>query len=281
MTKAVTPSINKPVGLHSVRQNEPFEFCIADAFLPQDHSLEFLLDTTAPAWLKITPKSGVIVGDTPKVKTEHSYEISVSATNLAGSVSQSFTLQVICSDVVETMAHRPELIHSLNKEKYGFSHLHPYTPSLLEYIYYLYQLPEFREQFDKALQQQALQHHIKVAAKHFNYAAFHDLVKQLCPDIEAILQEHLTQDNILLHERMSNEELRNLFRQGSQQQGVIPIPVWNHFGIPDLYNWPNENVLNNVLDSAADAVSQLKEQADKKENLQRRLELKLKPKNVP
>jgi hypothetical protein len=132
-TSAIRPHIISSLQCYEVEEQKVFKFSIRSAFWPQDNSLYYQLTSSTPSWINIDSSKGIIYGIAPKVQVNHPYKITVVVGNEMGSVTQSFILKVLCIDVIEMMSHT--LTYSLNKQKYGYHHIHPYTPDLLEYIF--------------------------------------------------------------------------------------------------------------------------------------------------
>jgi hypothetical protein len=275
-TPLTKPSLIGSNHYYEVLQGAPFSLALYETFYPQDGSLHFRLIDNKLGWLHIDSGKGILYGIAPTLTHDKTFQVTIAANNTEGTVSSSFTLKVKTTDVVETMPGSLELILSLRQEEYGLSHLHPYTPSLLEYVFVYFNLPQFREKFLKSLHEAAKQQHLTLAEP-IEAKDFINLLKTINKDAEKILLEKYLieheQDKILTIERLNHWQLRNLFLQGSQPQGVHAIPVWNHWGYPDLHNWTDGGIISNVLDSAADALRRIKSL-----NQQETEHLNLKPK---
>lgn len=273
MTRPTTcPQIIHDVQNYAVVQEKPFSIDISVLFKPEDGTLNFFLKEHSLTWLHMDQHRGVLYGVAPKVSYNKRFKFTITASNEMGYVTKSFILIVVDADIIETMPQTLELILSMRKQDYGYSHLHPYTPSLLEYLYHFFKQPEYLEGFVKSVQHAAAQYEIKVSDK-MSFQEFEKVMKAINHDIENVLKQTLIQDKILTEESLNNEELENLFREGSQIPGSITIPIWNYCGNPNLYNWPHWQVFSNVLHAAADAVRYLREQ-----NIQQSNTPELKPK---
>ncbi len=260
MSQATTcPGIIHDVQNYSVVQEKAFNINIAILFKPDDGTLNFYIKEKSLSWLHLEQHLGVLHGIAPRVPYNKRFKFTITASNEMGSVTKSFILIVVDTEVVETMPQTLELILSMRNQEYGYRHLHPYTPSLIEYIYFYFHQPEYSQAFIKSVHIAAEQYGIKCSDKVTCYE-FENLLKKINPDLEQQLRKTLEQDHILTKETLNNEQLQNLFRLGDQQPGSITIPVWNHCAYPDLFNWPEWQILSNVIHAGARAVRRLKAQ---------------------
>lgn len=263
MSRATTcPQIIHDVQNYKIVRERSFSIPIAEIFSPHDGTLKFYLKNAALPWLHLDQNKGILYGIAPKVPYTKYFKFTLTASNEMGFVTKSFILIVVDTEVVETMPQTLELILSLRKHDYGYIHLHPYTPTLLEYIYYFYQQPEYLQNFIDSVHEAAQKNGLVISDK-VSFHEFDSVLKSINPEIEKALLQLMEEDRLLTEETLNNEELQNLFREGSQPQGAITIPVWNYCGNPSLFNWPEWQVFSNVLHAAADAVRHLRD-----ENLQ-------------
>lgn len=246
MQAIVAPKIIGKVKNFTVVPNKQFDIDLTQYFEPQDGSLHYVITHGKPTWLMLDKKSGQMSGIPPMVHGDVRYSLTVMVSNNYGYVMQRFFLSVVSTDVIDNMANVLELIYSLRKQKYGLSHLHPYTPSLLEYLYTFYDCPELREAFINSLKAQAMAAHIKVPEK-VGFKEFYEITHKLNPSIDHDLQQRLQPDSIIFKEAMNLVDFRRLFRQGSQPLGAHAIPDWNHQGAPELHNWSSiDTILSGV-----------------------------------
>lgn len=246
MSAIIPPRITGKISNFTVMPNKPFNIDLAQYFEPQDGSLHYMIARGKPTWLELDKASGQISGIPPMVHGDVRYSLTVMVSNQYGYVTQRFFLSVVSTDVVDNMANVLELIYNLRKHKYGISHLHPYTPSLLEYLYAFYDSPELREAFINSLRAQAAAAHINVPEK-IGFKEFYDIAHKLNPSIDHDLQQRLQPDSIIFKEAVNLVDFRRLFRQGSQPLGAHAIPDWNHQGAPELHNWSSiDTILSGI-----------------------------------
>lgn len=275
----------------TVMEKAPFSFEVDQAFLPQDHSLHFTFASKAPEWLHLSAKTGKILGIAPKVRQNKLIRLAIVASNQVGAAKLNCILRIKSTDVTQTIIPTLQLAHNLRQERYGFSHIHPYTPDLLEYIYTLYQLPNYKKDFAAALDKQ-LQRINESVPIHMTYHEFKEKALKLNPNLEENLQHRLSVTISSLEQRMQqephfrkqymrqvmemialaeeqiqHEQLINLFRQGSQEMGVIPVPIFNYLSAPGLYNWRDWEIVDNLLAIAAHAVARITAENKKKQTL--------------
>ena len=80
---------------------------------------------------------------------------------------------------------------------------------------------------------------------------------------------------------MRNDDMRNMFRQGSQPQGVYPREIWNYLGAPSLHNWSHmKTVLHESVEKIVEGFELAHEKELHKHNLNTP-ELTLHPKDWP
>lgn len=263
MSQATTcPQIVHDVQNYKIIQEKSFSVKIFELFSPRDGTLKFYLKKPVIPWLHMDENQGILYGIAPKVPYTKLFKFTLTACNEMGFVTKSFILIVIDTDVVETMPQTLEFILSMRTQDYGYSHLHPYTPSLLEMLYHFYQFPQYQEGFRKSVHKTAKERGVKISEK-VTFHEFESLIKSINPDIEKILQDVLDQDHALTEMALNNEDLQNLLREGAQFPGSITFPIWNHCGIASFSNWPEWRSISNVLHSAADSLRKLREENDR------------------
>ena len=303
MSFPIAPKIEKALETIKIYHKKSFSFLIRDGFSPHDGSLHFeLTHTNATPWLHIDSELGEVYGICPQYESDKFFKLTIYAINYSGSVSQSFILHIVCTDIEAEVTQTLEHILSARKEKYGFSHIHPYTPSLLEYLFLFYQNPDMVAAFENSLREQAKLRDIHLKTP-LTFQEFRNLVKLLNSNFENHLLQHLLQriaaweqelnlhpetnpelqakileTKALLTETMSNEQLENMVRQGSQELGVIAIPVFNYMGAIDQYNWTDWETIDNVLDAASHAIARAREENKHRDHLT--LSMKLKPEGM-
>lgn len=269
MSRATTcPQIIHDVQNYKIVQERSFSIPIGEIFSPHDGTLKFYLKSAALPWLHLDHNNGILYGIAPKVPYNKYFKFTLTASNEMGFVTKSFILIVIDTEVVETMPQTLELILSLRKHDYGYIHLQPYTPTLLEYLYYFYQQPEFLQSFNKSVHEAAHEKGLVISDK-VSFHEFDSVLKAINPDIEKALLQLMEEDKLLTEETLNNQELQNLFREGSQSPGAITIPIWNYCGNPNLFNWPEWQVFMNVMHAAAHAVRHLREENLQQQNMYR------------
>lgn len=276
---------------YTVVEKAPFGFDIGQVFLPQDRSLRFEFVGKSPEWLHLSPTTGKMLGIAPKVSQNKLMRLAIMASNQLGAAKLNCILKIKTSDVVQAIIPALQLAHNLRQERYGFSHIHPYTPDLLEYIYTLYQLPDYKKKFAAALNKQLRRINESIPIS-MTYHEFKEKALKLNPNLEENLQHRLS-NNIssleqrmqqephfrkqymrqvmemiaLAEEQMAHEQLINLFRQGSQEMGIIPVPIFNYLSAPGLYNWRDWEIVDNLLAIAAHAVARITAENKKKQTL--------------
>lgn len=260
MSRATScPCIVHDVQSYTIVQHRTFSIKISELFEPKDGSLEFYLKATAPDWLKIDRYKGILYGVGPTVPYNKSFKVTLTALNEMGHVTKSFIIVVLDTDVVETMPHTLENILSMRKQDYGYSHLALHTPPLSEYLYEFFEQEKYQKEFERSVFEAAKEKGIELAHDKVTYHDFKSVMDAINPEFEDVLRNYVGEDNALTMAELNNHQLRNLIREGSQPTGVIAVPVWNHFGSPDLHNWSNINPLSNVLDAASDAVNKFEQ----------------------
>ncbi|MGE3919793.1 MAG: hypothetical protein AB7F64_02410 [Gammaproteobacteria bacterium] len=272
MSKA--PKVIKTVEFLPINSNQDFSIPLAEFFEPQDESLSFHFSSGHPEWLRIDRETGHLHGHAPHTKSDQIFEIFIKVSNYLGVIHQSFTIKLLCIDTAEEDETKLVNILSKRKEKY-ISHLYTYIPDLLEYVLTFYQVPELIEKLYFSLVPLAEDLNLPLD-KDVPYEQFKDIVTKLNPDIEDQLRS--IADESLTKEKLDHEQLQNLFRQGSQQTGVITIPTWNYQGGVVQYNWSH---FKTILESAAVRVAQL--HVYEEQNIQRNSPVmpQLKPKGHP
>ena len=255
MSRATScPAIIHDVQSYTIVQHRTFSIKIAELFEPKDGTLEFYLKDTAPDWLNMDKHVGILYGVGPTVPYNKRFKVTLTALNEMGHVTKSFIIVVLDTDVVETIHHTLENILSLRKQDYGYSHLALYTRPLSEYLYTFLEQEQYQKEFERSVHDAAKAKGIELAHEKISYHDFKSVMEAINPDFEDALKAYAGKDNSIIMLKLNNHQLRNLFRQGSQPTGTVAIPVWNHFGSPDLHNWPDFNPISNVLDAASDAV---------------------------
>jgi hypothetical protein len=244
------PCLAKAMKIHYVYSGEPFQFSVKDEFIPKDGSLRFFLIHPL-SWLVIPPETAVFAGVAPVLKNDHQFIVGLKAENDHGKKEAGVCIHVICDLAV---FNRLKIKLSLNdrpnkKEKVVFQ-----VYELLEYIFNYYEHSISHQEFQRFLQEQAEKSHLPVEGI-LAYEAFKEIVCKLNPDVEKKLKEALGSDDFLLHAELSESEFRNLFREGAQPQGAIPIPVWNYLAMAEYVMF---SPVLSVLKSAAHHVVEIK-----------------------
>jgi hypothetical protein len=269
------PHIRSAIELCEIKENSKFSINISEAFSPQDGSLKFSLVATKPEWLHIEKMTGILYGEAPSVTYDKVYKTTVMASNHFGYAAQSVVLKILSSNVVESMLPTLTLALNLRQERYGFSHIHPYTPSLLEYIYTIYQMPQYKKLFFESMQKQAKKINIQLT-HHPSFEEFHHIVTQLNPQIENYLTQRLTDNVILFRETVSFEELQNLYRLGFKIEEITPMPLWEYLNVIEQNNkeW---QIIDNIFSITAQALLNLRQEEQVSRYIPR---LQLKPKDI-
>jgi hypothetical protein len=248
------PRILRIIATKIVRRGKFFRFSVRKTFEPQTSSMQYELVGEIPKWLNIDTRSGIVSGKAPMVLHDQQYLVMVSASNETGSIQQRFSIKVVCTDIVEEMAHRLMEMLSLSHQLYPFPDENPNKPSLLAYIYEYFVNSDEKNVFLQLLQEHAEKLGIVLSAE-LSFRDFKKIVTALSANIEQILLTAIDANLLQTLAELDNVDFHRLFRQGSQPLGAIAIPVWNYLAAPDRYNF---SAVGNVLDSAAEAVSKLR-----------------------
>ena len=248
------PRVEKLLKTRVVRSQKIFRFSIKKGFSPKDGSLRYSLIKKPPNWIIINPKKGIISGMAPKVLNDRKFLITIKAENEHGpAVTQQFFIKVVLADVIDEIANRLMLILNLRKEK-RFSDLHAHERTMLEYLYEVLMASDDRATFIDEMEKKAEKHGINIDEEP-SLEDFIAVAEAVNPNIEQHIREELGNDHVLTNVELNNVEMTRLFRQGSQQLGMVSRPIWNYFAAIDRHNWSS---VVTVLDAAAEAVIKLR-----------------------
>ncbi|MGE3919791.1 MAG: putative Ig domain-containing protein [Gammaproteobacteria bacterium] len=253
---AESPKIIKPIHSITIKCNSKFSVPLSHYFAPDDDSLAYYFSAQHPSWMHIDDDTGELYGKTSFMHADHVHKISVTAKNEAGAATQSFTVKVDIEPELEegdesTRNVDPNLLRYLEERR--LSELEDSKESvheLLEYIFEFYKVNAGNEQLQKSLQQLATDLNLPLD-KDVTYKQFKDIVTTANPGIEKLLQKTFATNQALTQTALNRDNFMNAVRQGSQQLGSHPIPVWNYMGAADRVNL---SIVGNVLDAAGDAV---------------------------
>ncbi len=253
MQQPLKPQVKRLIKTQHFRAKRVFRMATQDAFAPLDGSLNFSLIQDPPTWITIDRKTGVIAGVAPSLSRSRKYLLTLEVENDYGIVTQSFFIKILAADFIEDFSERLQFILSLKNRK-RFADLHAIPHGMLEYLYSVLMHCEDRENFIKLLHENAEKKHILVSDEP-TYEEFAEVATAYHHDIEQTIRQQISDEHLLHHAELTNNELHNLFRQGSQPLGMISRPIWNYLAAPDRHNWSS---VSTVLDAAAEAVFKLR-----------------------
>lgn len=248
------PQIGEQLASRMVRQKQPVCLNVQKGFIPREGDVQYELVGNQPSWLMLDATTGVLTGLSPAVQRKQQFLVTLRAFNPQGEAIQRFFIDVVSEEFFESY-HRCLLELTLRKQIYfPFDH-HSLSHDLLEYIFEYFNQSDALDFFD-LLHEKAEDLGLEVKEK-ADYADFKKVVNELNPDVdmEQQLRENYGKLDPLIFAELSNKDFRNLFRQGGQPQGAIPIAIWNYLSAPDQHVW---SAMHNVLDSAAEQVYELK-----------------------
>ncbi|GEM_PF-4959697 len=273
------PTLVKPIKSCAMKQSTLVRLDVHEHFSGGDLPLAFSLVGVTPRWLVIGANTGVILGETPKVAHNVQYLVSVRASNDEGEVVEHFLLKVSAESFMTSMTSAV-LNLSRNKSKYGNLDHHFSAHEVLQYLYEYYKASKEWELFSGLIREEASIMNIKVSNK-ISYQEFRKVVLTKNPSIETHIRKQLGNDHLLIEAEMRNDDMRNMFRQGSQPQGVYPREIWNYLGAPSLHNWSHmKTVLHESVEKIVEGFELAHEKELHKHNLNTP-ELTLHPKDWP
>lgn len=247
MSRTTTcPQIIHDVQNYSIVQEKPFSIDISVLFKPDDGTLRFYLKNTSLPWLHLDQYTGVLRGIAPKVPYNKSFKFSLVASNEMGFVTKSFIITVIDTEITENMVQTLELILSKRRQYYGYHHLHPYTPSLLEHLYHFFKQPKYCRQFIHSIQIAASNLAMKISDE-VTYQEFASVLTEINPNLEHQLKEALNPDKIAMLEEIHHDELQTVFHDHEKSSECIAIPVWSHCMSTELPHNPQWHVLLHAM----------------------------------
>lgn len=273
------PILIKPIKSCSMKQRVLVHLDVHEHFSGGDLPLTFSLVGVTPSWLVIGANTGLILGETPTVAHNVQYLVSVRASNDEGEVVEHFLLKVSAETFMTSMTS-VVLNLSRNKSKYGSLDHHFSAHEVLQYLYEYYTASKEWALFEGLIREEASIMNIKVSNK-ITYQEFRKVVRAKNPSIETHIRKQLGNDHLLVEAEMRNDDMRNMYRQGSQPQGVYPRQVWNYLGAPSLHNWSH---MKTVLHESVEKIVERFELAHEKELHKHNLntpELTLHPKDWP
>lgn len=247
------PQVKSLIKTRHFRAKKVFRLPIAEAFSPLDGSLCYSFINETPTWVTLDRKSGVISGLAPSIARSRKFLLTVRVENDFGEVMQSFFIKILAEDFIEDFSQRLQLMLSIRNRR-RFADLHAVRHSMLEYLYEVLINGDDREHFIELFNEQAKKHQITVSEEPTR-EEFVKVAKASDPEIEQKIRKQMNNQHVLHKAELTNIEMRNLFRQGSQPLGMIARPVWNYLGAPDRHNW---SAVSNVLDAAAESVFKLR-----------------------
>jgi hypothetical protein len=247
------PVLVKPIIAIAKKQRVLLHMDVHAHFCSDEGSLSFSLVGTTPPWLVIGENTGVILGETPTVPHNMQYLVTVQASNPSGSVAESFLIKVTDENFMTSMT---SLVLNLtrNKTNYGSLDHHLRTFEVLAYIFEYFRQSKYWAEFNGLIEEELSKMNVNVANRRERQVSFEDFKKVVVaknPTIEKHLREKLGNDHLLAEAELTNEQFRNLYRQGSQPQGAHPIPVFNYLAAPSQHNWTH---LKTMLHEAVEAV---------------------------
>lgn len=255
------PKVLKTQATFTIKQGTVFRHAIAPYFYVEQGKLTYELKDS-PNWLSINSQTGSIIGKAPLVYTAKTYQVTVIARNFAGNAEWTFYITVTREDFshqVDAVIQR-YLDNKAQQQKEA-----SYVPQLLEYLYqYFMQLKEHQEEFLALLREKAKEKGMTLKAKP-TYQDFAKVITAINPEINRQLGAELPPNSSLPHAPVSANDLQNLFRQGSQQLGVHPVPVFNYFAAPTQHVWSVH--VKNILNAATVAVME-RQQANQRQQVQ-------------
>ena len=269
------PTLIKPIKSLAVKQGTAFSFDV-HAYFSGDKPLVFLLIGASPSWLSMDSATGVVSGEAPVVAHNVQYLVTVKVSNPEGEAVEHFLLTVSMEDFITSMTSAVlNLVRT--KEQHIIDH-HRSAREILEYIFNYYRESKEWGIFEGLIREEASRMNIRVSNP-IRYEEYREVVLAGQATIEEELREQLGEEHLLIEAEMSNDEMENLFRQGSQPTGVYSREVWNYLGAPSLHHLSR---VKTVLHLAAEAVIEQFERAQKNELQHRHLhrpELLLHPKD--
>ena len=251
------PILLKPIKSLTVKQRMALSIDVHTYF--SGDTLTFSLVGASPRWLFIESTTGIISGETPAIVHTVQYLVKIKASNPEGDVIAHFLLKVSTEDFITSMTSA--ILNLTRTKTQNILDHHRSTHEILEYIFNYYRLSKEWKIFEGLIREEASHMNIRVANP-ISYAEYREIVLAKNPTIESTLHEQLDEDHLLIDAEMQNDEMENLFRQGSQPQGSYPRQVWNYLGAPSLYNLSH---VKTVLRQAAEAVIEQFENTQKHE----------------
>jgi hypothetical protein len=252
MTK--TLNIKCPIRSIVVSENHAFHYGTAYGFdYPESGQISFALHSDQLTWLRINERTGHIHGHTPKIHGDREqFLITVVATMGNKSLTQDFFISIASSNTIENMTRFLLKLHE-----------YPYTVEkqkheILDFIFEYYRVSVYKNDFMHLLRDHAKEKHIDLPENNddIEYSDFKEVAEAFHPDIEKELQEKLEEEHILSEAELSRQEMSDLFREGAQPPGTIPIAVWNYLGET---SYRNASEIKSVLHEAVHAIRKLHE----------------------
>ncbi len=240
---------------HRIGANQAFHFDIQPFIhAPSEHPIH-LVSPLLP-WLQISP-TGLVSGRSPETKVLLQFWITLDVNQGTESIRTGFLLQVVpLQTPTMTIPRIPiPMLHPIDPNM-------PHTRDLLDYIFHYFDAYA-QEEWRAILKKEASKRGLLLNQVIDTYA-FKTLIDQINPLAEIQLREKSQTLLALTLAELRSEEFINLFRQGSQPLGAVPIIVFNYLAAPDLHNYSH---VKNVLDFAADELIELMERNQLENNL--------------
>lgn len=269
--KPQKPLVKSLIKTHHFRAKRVFRLNITQSFSPLDGSLRYSFINDIPHWVTIDRKTGVVSGMAPGLTRSRKFLLTVRVENDYGVVMQSFFIKILAEDFIEDFSHRLQNMLSVRNRK-RFSNIQAIRHGMLEYLYEMLMNGDDIENFIELTHEHAEKKNISISDEP-SFEEFAAVAKAYDKQIEQKIRKQMAKQHILLNAELTNIEMRNLFRQGSQPMGMIARPVWNYLGAPDRHNWSQ---VSNVLDAAAEAVFKLRTENLAQYNSEHKLQPKFK-----
>jgi hypothetical protein len=253
------PTLLKHIASLVVAQKTVVHLDIHKHFFSDQGGLVFSLEDPVPSWLSIDSLTGVVFGEAPAVLHSTQYLITVKVSNSAGSVLEYFLIKVTDEKFISSMTSAA-LHLKRNKTLSESSDHHLRTHEILAYIFEYYRASKYWDEFRGLIQASLSKMNVNVSNP-IEYKNFREAILAENPEVEEQLRAELGDEHLLLDVELTNETFHNLYRQGSQPQGVHPIMVWNCLGAPSLHNWTH---VKTVLHESVEAVIATVTEAQKK-----------------
>jgi len=270
---AMKPKVKFLIKTRHYRAKRVFRHDISHAFSPSDGTLRYQFINSIPSWVTVDTLTGVISGMAPGIARSRKFLLTIQAENSDGIATQSFFIKILASNFIDDFSERLQYMYSLKNRKL-FSDTHAIRHSMLEFLYECLMNSDERLDFIELTKEHAEEKNITISDEP-NYEEFKSVVDAYDKTVEQKIQKQLPSKHALLQAELTNIEMRNLFRQGSQPTGAEARPVWNYLAAPDRYNWSS---VYNVLDQAALEVYKLRTENVIHNNMHQNDSIKTQPK---